>query len=660
METRHNTVIRNSGKGPQGVTEMTTRARDKAAEWNLNYTGEKTEHEEEHRTEYRSDHPNGNYQAMNQHMVKFGDELKAVNEQVALDFDQRKNPADYDLSERKEMLEAVEQAFNETSWNDPRERWDAARDVAQSLFQPMYRRVELAEAAAQYKFSEDFLEEIQEAQASNFHMIENGGETATLMFTVEDIKTAQRIVEKSEGKLQIVTTWPLDSCKQNFAEALYNSDTNPKSAELMGKYLDRAIGYYNGEVNLGRESGGRKEEGTDSLTERTEGEAKDLRQAVEAKLGLEGVTEHPDEAEASEKEMADFRELEGMNEDDLDHHIQEILQEKLQHTGAHADSLKQAGHPDAQAISEVHRTLEEMQYDAIKSSVDRGDEESFSRIMQGIEGADEQLAQGMVEANGFIANEEYQQVQLAGEFRDLETIREYANEIEDLAGEHLEDMSLMNYEIVNQMLERLYRRIEAMEPVQKEWDEAGYEPGVGEVPEGVTDPRDLAEDFREMHDIAEGIDYLMRPEDPVFWKLHSFDAEERIEKLNGMVEEYLKSADGAGWEGREEERDFLVETLQSQFQRSLAHGKHTESHFLVEEGYAPATAFREAYGRTLEEMESIPGYVETIRDGTSDITAEPINGMYNPVEEFTFDPDSRLNEKQQKLDYVQATGWNSS
>ena len=63
---------------------------------NLDYRDENTEGREEHQTE----HPNSSYQAANQHMVKFNDELKVINEQTSLDFEFRKNPAEYDLAER--------------------------------------------------------------------------------------------------------------------------------------------------------------------------------------------------------------------------------------------------------------------------------------------------------------------------------------------------------------------------------------------------------------------------------------------------------------------------------------------------------------------------------------------------------------------------------
>ena len=80
---------------------MTTREkvdyRDRAElDENLDYRDENTEGREEHQTE----HPNSSYQAANQHMVKFNDELKVINEQTSLDFEFRKNPAEYDLAER--------------------------------------------------------------------------------------------------------------------------------------------------------------------------------------------------------------------------------------------------------------------------------------------------------------------------------------------------------------------------------------------------------------------------------------------------------------------------------------------------------------------------------------------------------------------------------
>ena len=165
----------------------------------LDYRDEITEGKEEHRTE----HPNSSYQAANQHMVKFKDELKAINEKTATDFDFRKNPAEYDLAERKEALEAVEQALNKTQWNSKGERWVAAGDIAQNSFQPMYRRIELAEAAAQYRFPNEFLAAMKEEQINYAEENQTEDGTKVLEFHLKDIETAQRLVEHSNRAFQM-------------------------------------------------------------------------------------------------------------------------------------------------------------------------------------------------------------------------------------------------------------------------------------------------------------------------------------------------------------------------------------------------------------------------------------------------------------------------
>ena len=95
-----------------------------------------------------------------------------MNEQVALDFDRQKNPAEHDLAERKQMLEAAEQGFEQTAWKDAWERRMAAEDVAEGVFQSGYRRIEIAEAAAQYKLSDAFIEKLKEERVE--HLEERG------------------------------------------------------------------------------------------------------------------------------------------------------------------------------------------------------------------------------------------------------------------------------------------------------------------------------------------------------------------------------------------------------------------------------------------------------------------------------------------------------
>ena len=97
--------------------EMEYQDRTATAEW-AEFTDEKTED----KTQYPAENRDNSYLAANQHMVKFADELRGINEQAALGFDRRKNPAEYDMRERQEMVEAVEKAFNQTKWNSAFER----------------------------------------------------------------------------------------------------------------------------------------------------------------------------------------------------------------------------------------------------------------------------------------------------------------------------------------------------------------------------------------------------------------------------------------------------------------------------------------------------------------------------------------------------------
>ena len=127
-----------------------------------------TDEKAEHKTQYPAENRDNSYLAANQHMVKFADELRGINEQAALSFDRRKNPAEYDLKEKQEMLEAVTEAFNAANWNSANERRLAADDIAQNLYHPMYPRVEIADAAVQHKLPGEFIQELKQEKIEYF------------------------------------------------------------------------------------------------------------------------------------------------------------------------------------------------------------------------------------------------------------------------------------------------------------------------------------------------------------------------------------------------------------------------------------------------------------------------------------------------------------
>ena len=123
------------------ATAERTEYDDEKTEDKTQYAAERVEFADEKtedKTQYPAENRDNSYLAANQHMVKFANELRNVNEQAALGFDRRKNPAEYELKEKQEMLEAVTEAFNATNWNSAIERRLAADDIAQNLYQPMY------------------------------------------------------------------------------------------------------------------------------------------------------------------------------------------------------------------------------------------------------------------------------------------------------------------------------------------------------------------------------------------------------------------------------------------------------------------------------------------------------------------------------------------
>ena len=90
-------------RGEDGVPDRTAIA-EKTEYHDRTAVAEKaefTDEKAEHKTQYPAENRDNSYLAANQHMVKFADELRGINEQAALSFDRRKNPAEYDLKESR-------------------------------------------------------------------------------------------------------------------------------------------------------------------------------------------------------------------------------------------------------------------------------------------------------------------------------------------------------------------------------------------------------------------------------------------------------------------------------------------------------------------------------------------------------------------------------
>ena len=457
------------------------------------------EAKDKEKTEFSSDGRDNSFRAANQHIVKFTDELRSINEKAALNFDRRKNPAEFDMSERKEMVEAVEQAFNQTDWNSASERREAADDVAQNMFQPMYPRVEIAEAAVQHKLPSEFIEGLKQEKLNYFELRDDGA----LQCTVNNMEAAKRLVEKSDEVFHIASTRQLDYHRDQFADALYNSDKHEDAHDLMEKSLDDAVHYHSGDISGVRRWDEPTEEKNDFWN--PDEEEADQRQA-------EG-----DSMESSEpgyREMLAFRNLENMNEYQMDYTIRDILNEKLYHSDEYIADLQSSQHPDAEAVLHVKDALHEMTYDGIKEAVDNGNAENFALILRNIEESDNKLALEMRETNGFVRGEEYVPPKLEPEFNSPEMAKEYVEAVWDKVKEYREEMPDLHYGIAKRLLGDLDSRAGMLEQSES--------PGLS--PE-------TAEEYRAMQQTAGALDYLMRPHDTEFWKMCDLDDDQLKAKM---------------------------------------------------------------------------------------------------------------------------------
>ena len=493
------------------VAEKTEHANEKTEHQDRTATAEKAEYADEkaeHKTQYPAENRDNSYLAANQHMVKFSDELRGINEQAALSFDRRKNPAEYDLKEKEEMLEAVTEAFNATSWNSAIERRLAADDIAQNLYHPMYPRMEIAEAAVQHKLPDEFIQELKQEKIEYFENKPDETGVEALQITVKDIETAQRMVEQSGGKFHIVSTRNLDHYRDQFADALYSSDRNEGAAQQMESSLDDAIRLYNGDVSHVRRWDETLDETATFSEQEAEHEGKSEQRQTEGQL------------EPTDRELTAFRNLQSMDEYTLDHELRDMLNEKLSHTQEYLTELQVNQHPDANVAAQVHEALHEMSHDGINESVEKGNEENFVRFIRHIEGADQQLALEMRERNGFIEGESYVQPKPPQDFTNLEGISNYAQDgQEQINGRKWNEMPQLNYDITDKLLERLDAQIQMV----GEWDNPNLN-------------SETAEDYRAMSRTIEALQYTTRAEDPVFWKLREMSENELDSEIQIIAE----------------------------------------------------------------------------------------------------------------------------
>lgn len=619
----------------------------------------------DHGQEFQND-ADSTWERNNQHLVKFSDELKQVNDQAAADFDHRKNPAEYSLEERREMLDAVVEAFNSASWNSPSERRLAAEDVAHNLFQPMYHRVEIAEAAAQHQMSEEFIETLKQEKIEYLEqkIDDDGLPTDVLEFQVKDYETALRMVEESRGTFHIVSTSRLDHFRDRFADALYYHQWDETARANMDHQLDSAIAYYNGD--LGRDDRfGRAIRRMVAENGEAWGEdqaERDLKKDGGEEDPLEALWERGNEhGEPDYRNAVTFGSLESMSAYEMDQEIREILNEELHHVQDYGDQLKAARHPDLDPVRQIQEAMRDMTHDGIQSSVENGNGESFAAIMTSMKGTDQDLAAELRMNAGFIDAEDYEQPALAGRFESIQDMAGYIDRAEDALIDFKDSMSELHHGIAANLLENLDNRVEALEGIQDDWRKAGYSMG-DPVPDGVTDPKVFHEDLEEAHRVAAAVDYMLRPRDPELWGIWKEGAEDRSAAFQSILDakadeaRAVTEAQAAGDPERIALVHFGIETARMGIRRaeeparmdledgSLNFGTGTarmgEPQAGEDGSLNEAHEFAARYQPLLDESDAILGYEAMIREGTSDLTAALSPNAGGAFEEFVPDTES--------------------
>ena len=483
----------------------------RATEHSMRHRDEAALHHEEERREFELNHPrdgrDSSYDAANQHMVKFRKELWEVNDDIALEFDKSRNLAEFSKRERDEIVDVHAAAFENTRWSGLAERQEAADDIAQSIFKPLYHRVEIAEAAMDYNVSHVFLDAVREREAG---ALAGGGAAGEQLR--KDLEGASQMVENAARNGCDISTGQLDECRDRFSDILYAGSARSEiGVDAMKDAVENAVSYYEGNITPSMElqfSAGSREDLQDNLQDNTRhGESRD------AEYRETGREDHG----------AEFNRLESMDEFAVGERIHRLLDGQLHHTTELAGEMAAQENPNLAQVENINETFRQIIHAGIMQSVENGDTEQFSTIMENLERANMDMANDMRANEGFIRAEP-DQYSLQGASGTVGRIRDAQYIAETFRGtteSHQDEMPFMNHEIIKEMVDQMEEEIILIQ----DQEQNGREPG--------------PEDFGRINAAIQSLNYLTRPQDPVMWKLCDMDRDQRQDAVREMVGEKM-------------------------------------------------------------------------------------------------------------------------
>ena len=135
---------------------------------------------------------------------EFLNNLEARDEKAASAFSSERNLMDFQKEDRKQVLEHTIEAFNQMDFVTPEDRHEAAQLVAQTLFSPMYKEIDLTEAKTDARFDAKLIQSLETEGISDYRILEKPDGSAELHFQVNSLEQYGRIQEQSGYAVRLI------------------------------------------------------------------------------------------------------------------------------------------------------------------------------------------------------------------------------------------------------------------------------------------------------------------------------------------------------------------------------------------------------------------------------------------------------------------------
>ena len=166
-----------------------------------------------------------------------------------------------------------------------------------------------------------------------------------------------------------ISTGQLDECRDRFSDILYaGSDRSEIGVDAMKDAVENAVAYYEGNITPSME------------IEFSASSREDLRDST--RHGEPGGAEYRETGH--EDHGAEFNRLEIMDEFAVGERIHRMLDAKLHHTTELAGEMAAQENPNLPHVENINETFRQIIHAGIMQSVENGDTEQFSTIMENL------------------------------------------------------------------------------------------------------------------------------------------------------------------------------------------------------------------------------------------------------------------------------------